>query len=154
MDAKEAVEAQTLTEEMRSNKSLIKLVVDIREANKQRDIVDRDVMIHQQEIQRLREVSVNLQAEMQKLLYSAAILVMQLRDVRNRDVDRIFLGEEEEAGQSRQTMAELMARLRFLYDLDPMVPPSEEQMQIIRTFTPTWNIPARTQPGSPVRENN
>jgi hypothetical protein len=135
---------------MRTNKNLVKIIGEISEINKQRDIAERDSLIHQQELRRLRQHSDNLEAEVVNLVYSAAILISQLRENGNQDMDRIFLGEGDDVRETRQTLAELVSRLRFLYLVDALAPLSPENMAIVNAFTPNWD-PQLPPPG---RQNN
>lgn len=150
MLAKEAVEAETINAEMRANKMLIKIIGDIAEVNKQKDIADRDCIVHQEEIRRLQQKSNNLDAEVVNHIYSAAVLISQLRDHGNRDMDMIFLGDVDTIQETRQNMGELIARLKFLYLVDPLAQLSNENTQIVYAFTRNWGQNAEPNQQNPI----
>ena len=136
--AKENVENDTLTEPMKRSKNLVKHIEEIFETNKQTDIIEREIATNRDQIQRLQGLQQEREAEKNKTIYAAAILIHQMRNETNQDLDEIFLGEGDQVTERRQTIGELVARIRFMYDTDPMATLTPENRNIVVQFTPTW----------------
>lgn len=142
--AKQIVEAQVLPANIRNNKEVVKGVIDITEMNKQVDILEREIQMHELEIQRIARILRERQAEREQLVFSAAVLIDQLRNQNEggrANLNEIFIdGEPENGGQNQRRIAlgEVISMLKFTYIVDPLSNLTQVHRGIVMNVTPNW----------------
>lgn len=120
---------------------MLKNLVDILELRKQLDIRQREILVLQEEINRIRNQAVDKNVELNQILFSTSTLIQQIQnpDQEEYNLDRIFVEGEDEGGvQARLTLAGTLSMLKFLYTTDPMSQLSQQELQIVHQETQDW----------------
>lgn len=104
--------------------------------------LQREIQAKEEEIRRMRVVGQDKFAIRESQILNLSMIINQLGDgdMAGLNVEQIFLGDGENAGNRRRSLNELLACLRFLYTTDILAPLSENERRIVEENTPDWNI--------------
>jgi hypothetical protein len=127
--------------EIRRNKGVFKLVVDLTDQIKARNIMQKEVVDKTLEIQRTNELIGEKTAEKNKTAMSLALLILQLTEngQQMEDINEIFLQDNEMMNIARNNLSDLTRALHIIYDLDVVTQNlTPEQRVMIEDQTRDW----------------
>lgn len=140
MLAKERSEAEILQGDIPLNKEVQLNLRAVGDLNKQIDIIERDISVLNEQIAELQQDRTEKRSLLQQQVYSVSMLISRLSEGNEiPDMDAIFLEEDNVRGQNtRQSLNDLINKVRFTYVYDPLVQPTNQILQTIVRLTPDW----------------
>lgn len=130
-----------MNEATRQNKTVIKMVIDLTDQTKARNIFQKEAEDRRRELQELEVKIAEKNAQKNKTIMSLAMFLVQLQGQEaERDMgDNVFIEDDEQNQRRRIILSELVRMLNVIYDLDPTAEEVPQEIwQIITQNTQDW----------------
>lgn len=140
--AKERIEREVFTDQVRQNKHVIAKVIDIVDHNRNIRIIEKEIQDKMAEVQ-VQETSLqNKRAEQSQCVISLSVLIRQLQQQDpEQGMEDIFIDgmEDIRVHRARRDLGEITQLLRLLYTTDPTNHLPGELQQLVNNHTNDFN---------------